>query len=70
MSLHPDERPHTVDEFREALLGYRDSPVLPIGGRRISEPPVFEYLSHSPEVTLAWGSAVLLLISLLATLVR
>ena len=24
MALHPDERPDTVDEFREALLGYRE----------------------------------------------
>src|SRR5512147_1178921 len=70
MSLHPDERPDTVNEFRQALLGYRESPTLPLPVRRSSQPPVFDYLTHLPEATLAWSSAVLLLISLLATLVR
>jgi eukaryotic-like serine/threonine-protein kinase len=70
MSLHPDERPHTVDEFREALLGYRESPTLPLASRRVARTPIVDYLTHPPEATLAWSSAVLLLISLLATLVR
>ena len=30
MSLHPDERPSTIDEFRQALLGYRESPLFPV----------------------------------------
>ena len=34
MSLHPDERPDTVEEFRQALLGYSDPPTLPIAVRR------------------------------------
>ncbi len=70
MALHPDERPRTIDEFRQALLGYRESPTLPLLARRVSRPPVINYLTHPPEATLAWSSAVLLLISLLATLVR
>ncbi len=70
MSLHPDERPNTIDEFREALLGYRESPNLSIPMRRSHHVPVTDYLMHPPEATLAWSSAVLLLISLLATLVR
>jgi serine/threonine-protein kinase len=70
MSLHPDERPGTIDEFRQALLGYRESPALPLPGRRARPLPVTDYLTHPPEATLAWSAAVLLLISLLATLVR
>lgn len=70
MSLHPDERPHTVDEFRQALLGYSEPPTLPIAVRRVRPQPVWEYLVLRPEATLAWSAAVLLLISLLATLVR
>jgi len=70
MSLHPDERPDTMDEFRQALLGYRESPTLPLPLRRGRALPVTDYLTHPPEATLAWSAAVLLLISLLATLVR
>jgi hypothetical protein len=70
MSLHPDERPSSVDDFRQALLGYRESPALPLPIRRAPNPPVTNYLTHPPEATLAWSAAVLLLISLLATLVR
>jgi serine/threonine protein kinase len=70
MSLHPDERPNTIDEFREALLGYRESPTPLLSTRRAHPLPVTDYLTHPPEATLAWSAAVLLLISLLATLVR
>ena len=70
MSLHPDERPKTIDEFREALLGYRETPSLPLPFRRSQKTPVLDYFTHPPEATLAWSAAVLLLISLLATLVR
>src|SRR5512147_1823987 len=33
MSLHPDERPDTVNEFRQALLGYRETPNHPLQAR-------------------------------------
>lgn len=70
MSLHPDERPATIDEFRKALLGYTEAPTLPIAVRRARPQPVWEYLSHTPEATLAWSAAVLFLVSLLMTLIR
>jgi len=70
MSLHPDERPDTINDFREALLGYSEAPTLPIAVRRAHAPSVWEYLARAPEATLAWSAAVLLLVSLLATLVR
>ena len=70
MSLHPDERPETISDFRQALLGYSDTPTIPTGVRRARPQPVWDYLSRTPEATLAWSAAVLLLVSLLATLVR
>jgi len=70
MSLHPDERPETINDFRLALLGYRESPTLPIAIRRARPQPVLDYLSHPPEAFLAWSATVLLLLSLLATLVH
>jgi serine/threonine-protein kinase len=70
MSLHPDERPPSVEEFRKALLGYSESPNLPIPLRRARPEPVSDILATPPESTLAVSAAVLLLISLLATLTR
>lgn len=70
MALHPDERPSTIDEFRQALLGYTEAPTLPISVRRARPQPVWDYLAHTPEATLAWSAAVLFLVSLLMTLVR
>lgn len=70
MSLHPDERPASMDEFRQSLLGYREIPILPILGRRERPQAIWDYLSNAPEAILAWGATVLLLISLLATLAR
>lgn len=70
MALHPDERPSTIDEFRQALLGYMEAPTLPISVRRARPQPVWDYLAHTPEATLAWSAAVLFLVSLLMTLVR
>ena len=70
MSLHPDERPHSVNDFRQALLGYKETPTAPIAVQRARPQPVSEYLAQTPEATLAWSAAVLFLVSLLATLVR
>jgi len=70
MSLHPDERPQTIDEFRKTLLGYSESPTLPLPARRARPESAFDYLTSPAETTLAWSAAVLLLVSLLATLAR
>ncbi len=66
MSLHPDERPQTVEAFRQALLGDRNPPTRPIP----HTPTVMDYLRSSPERTLAILSAGLVIISLLTTLIR
>jgi serine/threonine-protein kinase len=72
MAMHPDERPHTITELKQALLGYRETPTLPISTPRTNIRPhsVTEYLANPPEATLAWSAAVLFLLSLLATLIR
>jgi serine/threonine-protein kinase len=70
MSLHPDERPENIEEFRQALLGYRETPNNPLPVRHSRNAPLIDYFTGGPEATLAWSAAVLLLISLLATLVR
>ena len=69
-SLHPDERPASMEHFRKALLGYTEAPTLPISLRRPRPEPVSDILAEPPESTLAWSAAVLFLISLLATLAR
>ena len=70
MALHPDERPHTINDFRQALLGYSETPTLPLAVRRTHQQSVWDYLAQAPEATLVWSAAVLFLVSLLATLVR
>ena len=72
MAMHPDERPNTVTEFKEALLGQRETPTLPISSPRLNVQPfsLMEYLANPPEATLAWSAAVLFLLSLLTTLIR
>ena len=71
MSMHPDERPHSINDFKEALLGHRAAPNISIT-RRVSETSqsVMDHLASPPEAALAWSAAVLLLLSLLATLIR
>ena len=70
MALHPDERPETINEFRQALLGYTEAPTLPITIRHARPQPIWDYLANPPEATLAWSAAVLFLVSLLMTLIR
>jgi serine/threonine protein kinase len=66
MSLHPDDRPQTVDGFRQALLGDWVPPVRPMGA--LPKPTLREILGSPTEQTLIWVSAGLLVISLIVTL--
>ena len=71
MSMHPDERPHTLEEFKQALLGHRETPSISIPTRvNIPSGTVMDNLANPPEATLAWSAAVMFLLSLLATLIR
>lgn len=71
MSLHPDERPQTIEEFREALLGQRTFPVTPIRRQQVLEPKDVRKILQSPvEQALFWVFVFLALFSLLLTLIR
>jgi serine/threonine-protein kinase len=70
MSLHPNERPDSIEAFREALFGYRELPDSQISTGRRVRLPLSEMLKRQPENTLAWVAGGLLVISLLASLGR
>jgi len=66
MSLHPSDRPESVREFREALIGDYNPPKRPA-----SRPPSFtDFLRRPTEKTLLWISLGLAFISLIATLMH
>ncbi len=66
MSLHPDERPQSIEIFRQALLGDRNPPTRPIP----RSPTVTDYLRSYPERTMLMITAGLIVVSLLATIIR
>ena len=67
MSLHPDERPKDVLEFRDALIGRHESPER-IEKRTSFDVPTLSIFSQEQiAVTIGLG---LFLIGLVATLVR
>jgi len=68
MSLHPDERPKTVEEFRENLLG--DQITLPRPPGRIIRIRMRDVLRARPERVLIFISALLTILSLVATILR
>lgn len=66
MSLHPDDRPSSVDEFRDALIGSR--PVtIPSGIRAQSKPRIFQNRS---EIATLLGTIGMALLALVLTLLR
>ena len=66
MSLHPAERPQTVEAFRQALLGERNPPTRPLP----RTPGWREYLARSPERWMVYITAGLVIITLIASLMR
>lgn len=67
MSLHPDDRPQSVEVFRESLTGNYHPISRPITHVRT---PFTRYLRGNPERAMIIASAGLLLLSLIATLVQ
>jgi serine/threonine-protein kinase len=66
MSLHPDERPQSVEKFKQALIGDR-----PIRARQVNSPQTIQdILQSTTERTLFYVTVGLTLISLIATLVK
>jgi serine/threonine-protein kinase len=67
IGLHPDDRPQTVEEFRQALLG--DEMIITRPRVTTPIPKPLDYLKMEPEKYLVWGVLILTGISLLATLI-
>jgi serine/threonine protein kinase len=68
MALHPDDRPDSVESFRQFLIGTKELPARPQ-----TIPPHLNFrerLALQPERTLVWISIMLLAISLIASLPR
>lgn len=71
MSMHPDERPATIGDFKQALLGTRELPAIPTSRRTNgTSQTIMDILARPTEALLAWSAAVMFLLSLLATLIR
>jgi serine/threonine-protein kinase len=68
MELHPDDRPGSVEELRQFLIGTRELPVRPLVQIRPKN-PVRDFAMGKPEQVLIWASVGLLLISLVASLI-
>lgn len=66
MSLHPDQRPESLIQFRDALLGKWNPETRPNGA--LPAPSFTDVIASSMERGLIWVSAGLLLLSLIATL--
>jgi len=66
MSLHPDERPQTIEEFRQALLGDWNPRTRPRGP--LPSPTLVDLLASPIERILIWIAVGLLFVSLIATL--
>jgi serine/threonine-protein kinase len=67
MSLHPDERPQSIQQFKQALLGDWNPSQQP--RRALPTPGLIDLLSSPVERILIWIAVVLLFISLIATFV-
>ena len=66
MSLHPEERPQSVEQFHRALLGdWKPSP----GSRSyLPRPTLGDVIASSVERRLLWVAGSLFLLSLIATI--
>lgn len=68
MSLHPSSRPPTVEAFRQSLLGDWNPPTHPVP--RLPRAQLREYLRSTPERTLLYVAAGLVLVSFFVSLAR
>lgn len=66
MSLHPEERPQSIDEMRKVLFGNWDPVTKPRSA--LPKPELRDVVSSRVERSLLWISGGLLLLSLIATL--
>jgi hypothetical protein len=67
MSLHPDERPQSIQQLKQALLGDWNPAQQP--RRALPTPGLIDLLSSPVERILIWVAVGLLFVSLIATFV-
>ena len=71
MSLHPDQRPESIEILRQSLLGTHEPPAIPAAvSRQQNTPSIWETITSPPDSILLWVAAGLFLLSLITTLVR
>jgi serine/threonine protein kinase len=71
MSLHPDQRPDSVEALRQALLGTREPPSVPAAvSRPQANPTIWETFNSPPDNILVWLAGGLFLLGLLTTILR
>jgi hypothetical protein len=68
MSLHPDERPQSIEEFRQALFGNLNPITQP--RQLLPRPILADLFTSDPERILAFISVGLLMLSLVITIFR
>ncbi len=67
MNLHPDERPDSIEHFRQSLLGDRPIPLIRSSTRPLR---LKDVLRSTPERTLVWVTVGLTVITLLTALMK
>ncbi|MBI1793008.1 MAG: serine/threonine protein kinase [Chloroflexi bacterium] len=70
MALHPDDRPDSIQAFSDFLFSGREIPVRPRAPQSAFEIPQLDIFGYQADALLAWTTAGLLLVSLIATLIR
>jgi serine/threonine protein kinase len=70
MSLHPDDRPASIHDFREALLGRREIPSQPIPGLPAFEAATLSRFLTPLEAIIGYTALGLFIIGLIVTLTR
>jgi serine/threonine-protein kinase len=70
MALHPDDRPATIESFNDFLFGEGDMSEGHRSSDSAVELPRLDLSGSRSDSALIWAAAVLLLVSLIATLVR
>jgi len=68
MSVHPDNRIQTVQEFKEALLGDWNPRQNPNGA--MPAPSIWELIKATEEQVLTWVALLMFLVSIVATMTR
>jgi serine/threonine-protein kinase len=68
MELHPNDRPATIEDFRQFLIGTRELPPRPQGQARTHN-SLLQLIKGKPEQVLLLVSAGLLIVSLVASLI-